>query len=69
MYLLKNKNELKYNGDQIPEQEKMKMFNEKTIELLKSISEAVRTLYKERSFDSDKRDRYLSSSNTFCLSI
>ena len=55
-YLLKSKNELKYKGEQI---------NKKTEELLESISNAVEKLYSEKSFDSNQRDNYLSSSNTF----
>ena len=64
-YLLKNKNELKYEGEQITEKEKIKIFDKKTDELLNSISEAVDILYKEKTFDLKKRDHYLSSSNTF----
>ena len=55
-YLLKSKNELKYKGEQI---------NKKTEELLESISNAVEKLYSEKRFDSNQRDNYLSSSNTF----
>ena len=67
LYLLKNKNELKYDGEQIQEKEKTKIFHEKTNELLKSISKAVEILYtcKDKTFDSNQRDHYLSSSNTF----
>ena len=62
-YLLKSKNELKYEGEQITEKEKMKIFDEKTEELQKSISETVEMLVNEKDFDSTKRDHYLSSSN------
>ena len=62
-YLLKSKNELKYVGEHITEEEKIKIFDEKTEELLKSISEAVEILVNEKDFDSTKRDHYLSSSN------
>ena len=55
-YLLKSKNELKYEGMQI---------KKKTKELLESISKAVENLYSEKTFDSNQRDNYLSSSNTF----
>ena len=63
--LLKNKHELKYEGEHkgITDKEKIKLFDKKTNELLKLISTAVEILYKEKTFDSIKRDRYLSSSN------
>ena len=62
-YLLKSKNELKYVGEHITEEEKIKIFDDKTEELLKSISETVEILVNEKDFDSTKRDHYLSSSN------
>ena len=62
-YLLKSKTELKYVGEHITEEEKIKIFDEKTEELLKLISETVEILVNEKYFDSTKRDHYLSSSN------
>ena len=62
-YSLKSKNELKYVGEHITEEEKNKIYDEKTEELLKSISETVEMLVNEKDFDSTKRDHYLSSSN------
>jgi hypothetical protein len=64
LYLLKNRNELKYEGEQITEKEKLKIYDKKAEELFISISEAVETLCTDRTFDSSKRDHYLSSSNT-----
>ena len=63
-YLLKSKNELKYEGEEITEEEKMKIFDNKIEELFKTIAEAVEILFNERDFDSNKRDHYLSSSNS-----
>jgi hypothetical protein len=63
LYLLKNKKELKYEGEQITEKEKLKICDKKAEELLKSISEAVEILCKDKTFDLSKRDYYLSSSN------
>ena len=54
---------MKYVGEHITEEEKIKIFDDKTEELLKSISEAVEILVNEKDFDSTKRDNYLSSSN------
>ena len=64
-YLLKNKNELKYAREQITDEEKTNEYARKTKELLKQISKAVEILFKEQTFDSDKRNWYLSPSNTF----
>ena len=58
-YLLKSEDGLKNKTEQI---------KKKTKELLESISNAVEKLYSEKRFDSNQRDNYLSSSNTF-LSI
>jgi hypothetical protein len=64
LYLLKNKNELKYDGEQITEKEKLKIYDKKAEELFISITEAVEILCKDKTFDLSKRDHYLSSSNT-----
>ena len=56
-YLLKSKNELKYTDEQIREEDKMKIFDEKTKTLLGLITEAV-----EKHYDSTERVRYLGSS-------
>ena len=63
--ILKNKNVLKYDKVQITQEEKTEIFDKKTDELLQLISTAVEILYKKRSFDLDKRNHYLSSSNNF----
>ena len=63
--ILKNKNVLKYDKVQITQEEKTEIFDKKTDELLQLISTAVETLYVKQSFDLDKRDHYLSSSNNF----
>ena len=55
-YLMKSEDGLKYKTEQI---------KKKTKELLESISNAVEKLYSEKRFDSNQRDNYLSSSNTF----
>ena len=51
-YLLKSKNELKCKEEQIKE-------------LLDSLLKAVEKLYSEKTFNLNRRDHYLSSSNTF----
>ena len=56
-YLLKSKNELQYDGEQITKEDEKKIFDEKTEKLLGLITEAV-----EKHFDSIERVRYLSSS-------
>ena len=56
-YLLKSKNELKYEGEHITEEDKIKIFDEKTEKLLRLITEAL-----EKHFDSTEMDQYLSSS-------
>jgi hypothetical protein len=64
LYLLKNRNELKYVGEQITDEEKLKIYDKKAEELFISISEAVEILCKDKTFDLSKRDHHLSSSNT-----
>ncbi len=64
-FLLKNKNEFKYAREQITDEEKANEYARKTKELLKQISKAIEILFKEQTFDSDKRYWYLSPSNTF----
>ena len=55
-YLLKSTNELKYKGDQTKKQSN---------ELLDSLLKAVEKLYSEKTLNLNRRDHYLSSSNTF----
>ncbi len=65
LFLLKNKNELKYEREQLAEKEKIKIFDKKTEELLNQISQAVEILFHDKTFDLTKRYYYLSPSNIF----
>jgi hypothetical protein len=64
LYLLKNRNELKYEGEQKTDEEKLKIYYKKAVELFISISKTVEILFKDKTFDLSKRYHYLSSSNT-----
>ncbi len=64
-FLLKNKNELKYAREQITDEQKTDEYAGKTKELLKQISKAIEILFREQTFDSDKRNWYLSPSKLF----